>query len=749
MKTLEKKRIKLTINGIVQGVGFRPFIYVLAKEIGINGWVKNTSIGVIIEAESSEQYLKEFSSRIKTEKPSNSVIDSFISEDIDVQDSECFEIIISDNTDKVSTSILPDLAVCEDCKKELLDPNDRRYKYPFINCTNCGPRWSIINALPYDRPYTSMADFEMCEACAKEYKDPMNRRFHAQPVACHDCGPQIKLKDVLSKVLGEKNEALNKAVEAIKHGKIIALKGLAGFHIIADANNEKAVARLRSEKYRPSKPFALMYPNIEMVERDCFVSDIERKILTSQQAPIVLLKHKDPKTITDLVAPNNPYLGVMLPYTPLHILLMNELQIPVVATSGNKASEPICIDESEVSNVLGDMVDMFLIHNRPIVQRADDSIIKVIADTPVVLRRARGYAPRPIMLHKKVKEPILAAGGHLKNTVALIIEDKIILSPHICDLDTLEGFNVNQQTMEHLCKLYQVKPDTIACDKHPDYSSTKNAKKNYKNVLEVQHHVAHAFSCMLENDIEGSCTAIVWDGTGLGDNNNIWGGECFKIDADNNYYRELYLKEFKLPGGETAIKSPRRVGFGILKDLGLSDKVDFGFTDEKIKVLEQMIDQDINSPVTSSAGRLFDSVSSILGIKHKNSFEGEAAMNLEFLAEQSDDTDVYNFKIEGKVIDWSDIVREIVVDKENGVDVNVIAKRFHNTMAETIVTSAKILEEKKVLLSGGCFQNKVLVETAIEKLKKEGFEPYFNKEIPTNDGGISAGQAFFAIKNNL
>ncbi len=736
-KSAERRRF--IINGAVQGVGFRPFVYKLAHDCSLAGWVNNTPQGVVIEVEGAGEQLALFRLRITEEKPPNAVIDHVREAAIAALGETEFKIVKSAAGENVSASILPDLALCTGCLAEMNDPNDRRYRYPFINCTHCGPRYTIIENLPYDRPVTTMKTFDMCDACRAEYENPLDRRFHAQPVACPDCGPQIALWNAEGNILAEKEDALQKTAAAVRAGKIVALKGLGGFHLITDAQNDKAVQLLRERRHRPAKPFAVMYSSLEEVEKDCAVGKQEAALLHSAQSPIVLLERKAGGNISAHVAPDNPNLGVMLPYTPLHVLLLQELKFPVIATSGNRADEPICIDEHEALERLRGIADVFLVHNRPIARRADDSIVRVMAGGKTVLRRARGYAPMPVIMRQKTEKPVLATGGHLKNTVALMVHDKLMLGPHVGNLETPLSLDAHNQVIDDLCRLYRVAPEIIARDKHPDYASTRTAGERGGKVVPVQHHYAHALACMVDNDIDAPCLAVTWDGTGYGDDGTIWGGEFLKI-TDTGYDRAFSFLPFPLAGGEQAVRDPRRAALGALYALGDTD-MDLSFSPAEKALLLQSLEKKVNCPLTSSVGRLFDAVSALLGLCDKNTFEGEAAMALEFAAEKDPCDQSYPYAIKGGVIDWRPILMESIKNPANA------AARFHNTLSDIIIDIARQTGEKNLLLTGGCFQNKLLLESSVEKLKRAGFAPFWHHKLPPNDGGIAAGQILAALRN--
>ncbi|NQS97086.1 MAG: carbamoyltransferase HypF [candidate division Zixibacteria bacterium] len=756
-------RSKIVIRGAVQGIGFRPFIYRLANELRLAGWVRNSSGGVFIEAEGTRRDLEDFTLRIEAEKPIQSFIQSFEAYYLDPLGYDGFEIRPSDNYGDKTALVMPDIAACPDCIGEIFDPANRRYLYPFTNCTNCGPRYSIIEALPYDRANTSMKKFQMCEKCLAEYENPLDRRFHAQPNACPECGPHLELWDSAGNILSTHHKALLAAADGIRNGKIAAVKGLGGFHLIVDAVNEKAVLRLRERKAREEKPFALMYPAMDMIESHCFVSPSEKRLLQSPECPIVLLKRKSSNNpelqpVAPSVAPNNPYLGIMLPYTPLHHILMRELGFPVIATSGNLKDEPICIDENDALQRLSGIADFFLMHNRPIVRHIDDSIVRVVLDRELVLRRARGYAPLPVN-SKKQNRPVLAVGGHLKNTIAITDGKELFLSQHIGDLETAQAYSAFQNTIDSLSGLYDFSPEVIVCDRHPDYLSSKYARKSGLPVIEVQHHFAHILSCMAENELEGSVLGVSWDGTGYGLDGSIWGGE-FLHTAGSGFERAAHLRTFPLPGGESAVKEPRRSALGLLFAIYGDDlfnreglKPLEAFSSLELKNLRTMLTRKLNSPLTSSAGRLFDAVASIIGIRHINGFEGQAAMELEFLTDDTASTEYYPFDIkEGSpsvIVDWAPMIQLIVEDVERGISKREIAVRFHNTMVEMMTAIARRINENRIILTGGCFQNRYLTERAVNRLRSEGFQPYWHQRVPPNDGGIAVGQAYAAslVKN--
>jgi hydrogenase maturation protein HypF len=763
-------RLRVTMRGAVQGVGFRPFIYRLARELKLSGWVNNTSQGVVIEAEGQQPQLENFLLRIEKEKPLRSFIQSLESSFLDPVGYSTFEIRHSEESGAKTTLVLPDIATCPDCLREIFDPNNRRYLYPFTNCTNCGPRFSFIEALPYDRPSTTMKNFAMCLDCLAEYHHPANRRFHAQPNACPQCGPHLELWDKEGLPLAAKNDALLEAVDALLRGMIVAVKGIGGFHLMVDAFNEDAVQRLRQRKHREEKPFALMYPSLDAIKQHCDVSKLEERLLLSPESPIVLLKSKGPKSevrsLAASVAPNNPYLGVMLSYTPLHHLLLHELGLPVVATSGNLSDEPICIDEHEALQRLGDIADIFLVHNRPIARHVDDSVVRVMMGRELVLRRARGYAPLPIHLQQPTP-PLLAVGAHLKNTIALAAGQDIFVSQHLGDLETAPAYEAFQRVIGDFKKLYEVQPAVVVCDLHPEYLSTKFAKQcnappasqKQVEVIGVQHHFAHVAACMAENELEGPVLGVAWDGTGYGLDGTIWGGEFLRA-TPISFERAAHFRTFRLPGGEQAIKEPRRVALGVLYEI-FGEKVFAmpellpvqAFSSQELKLLSNMLAKKLNSPLTSSAGRLFDAVAAIIGVRQQTKFEGQAAMELEFACDGVETDEVYAFELftinrNGSsptiIFDWAPMIRQIVEEQRRDMRLAHIAAKFHNTLVEAIVAIAHRVGEERVVLSGGCFQNKYLTERAIRRLREAGFRPYWHQRIPPNDGGIALGQAVVA-----
>jgi hydrogenase maturation protein HypF len=753
----QRERLALTVRGAVQGVGFRPFVHRLATALRLGGWVSNTPQGLSIEVEGNRSSLEEFLLRVEREKPPHAHIQSLEPSFLDPVGYASFEIRASRSSGPPSTVILPDLATCPECRSEIFDPSNRRYLYPFTNCTHCGPRFSIIEALPYDRPNTSMKNFTMCPECSREYHDPSDRRFHAQPNACPVCGPHTELWDADGRLRSSHHNAVLEAADLIRSGAIVALKGLGGFHLLVDARQEDAVRRLRARKRREEKPFALMFPTVDAVREACELSALEERLLLSAESPIVLLRrlrHGTTAPLPDLLAPANPCLGVMLPYTPLHHILLKELNLPLVATSGNLSDEPICTDEREALARLRGIADFFLVHDRPIVRHVDDSVVRVLLDRELVLRRARGFAPLPLPMDESDHPPALAVGAHLKNTVALTTPSAIVVSQHIGDLETLESLTAFRRVIDDLERLYRARAATVVCDLHPDYLSTHHARRMGRAVHSVQHHYAHIVSCMAENRIEREVLGVAWDGTGYGTDGTVWGGE-FLLTTPHLFERMGTFQAFRLPGGDRAVVEPRRTALSLLfETLGPSvfDREDLApvreFNPSERSILRRMLEKGINAPFTTSAGRLFDGVASLVGLRQRARFEGQAPMELEFAAESGRDGGRYPFgeseeirngrKI--RVFDWRPIILGILDDLKEGTDVSSIARRFHETMASVILSAARAASRESVVLSGGCFQNARLLTRTVQVLSGEGFRPYWHQRVPPNDGGISLGQ---------
>ncbi len=757
----------LHISGAVQGVGFRPFVYRTALAFGVKGWVRNDSQGVAVQAVGSEDLLERFQRTLVERAPAPARIREMrvTAEEQAEAETSAFRILDSEQTLDISAAITPDIAVCPECLREMSDTKNRRYRYPFINCTHCGPRYTILESIPYDRANTTMREFTMCAACAREYEDPDDRRYHAQPNACPECGPQMAVWNAKGRVMATQHDALILAADGIREGRIVAVKGLGGFHLMVDARNEDAVKELRKRKHREAKPLALMFPSMSLIREACEVSDQEAGALTGPEAPIVLMRKRKNSTcgLTNSVAPGNPFLGIMLPYTPLHHLLMHELGIPVVATSGNRVDEPICIDEQEALIRLEGIADLFLVHDRPIARPVDDSIVRIAADRLTMLRRARGYASQPVLLDQVVREPILAVGAHQKNTVALALGAEAFISQHVGDLDTDPAVRAFERTIVTLQDLYQVKPSTYVCDLHPDYASTRYASwkldtegdaGSAPKLFPVQHHHAHVASCMVDNRLDGSVLGVAWDGTGYGPDGTIWGGEFLHADR-GQYERAGHLRTFRLPGGEAAVREPRRAALGLLFEafgadaLGMKDLPPVqAFESTELKILEDMLVKDLQSPRTSSMGRLFDAVAALTGVCQIMSYEGQAGLELELAAwRASDDTPPYRIPFDGTA-DWEPMIGQLLEDVRGKRDGRAIARAFHEALAGLLVDVARVVDEERVVLTGGCFQNALLLERSIALLTEAGFEPYWHHQVPPNDGGISLGQLAIALNQS-
>ncbi|MFH1891718.1 MAG: carbamoyltransferase HypF [Candidatus Zixiibacteriota bacterium] len=752
------ERWRVTISGRVQGVGFRPFVHRLATELKLAGTVCNSSEGVYVEVQGAPAQLEQFRCRLETDVPPLAEIDSLSVKSIEPDASRVFRIKPSRHSDCATVIVPPDAAICDDCKREVLDASDRRYRYPFTNCTNCGPRYSIIEGLPYDRHRTSMRHFTMCDRCREEYDDPSSRRFHAQPNACPDCGPQLTLLDAKNMKLAEGNSALGLTNQAITAGFIVALKGLGGYQLIVDARNDSAVRRLRSLKRRPHKPFAVMYPSTELVKQHCSVSPLEQKWLQSAVAPIILLqrlqKTEQPHLPCESVSPGQKTLGVMLPCTPLHLLILGDLGFPVVATSGNLNGEPICIDDNDAMGKLCGIADLFLVHDRAIVRQVDDSVIRLVHDRPVVLRLGRGLAPAVIALDDEAT-PALATGGHEKSAFAIMVGSNIILSQHIGDLDSPVSRDALAKNIDSLIPIYGIKPAAVVCDDHPDYVSSRIAELRDAHPVRVQHHLAHILSCVAEQRIECPVLGVAWDGTGLGDDATIWGGEFIEV-TPSGYRRVAHLRPFRLPGGEKAVREPRRAAIGVLYEmfgesfaLRLQPEVKNQFSSQEIRVLTQMLTRHVNCPVTTSAGRLFDALASLMGICHIASYDGQAATALENTCGSLKNVLPYEFSIMAgnpSVIDWQPMVESILAGMSERIDVATAAERVHVTLAEMIAAVVVQSGLRTVVLSGGCFQNALLLSICAKRLEREGIAVHWPHRIPINDGGLAVGQMAESIR---
>ncbi len=784
-------RTQILVRGIVQGVGFRPYIFSLANKSALKGKVFNNASGVFIDVEGEKQAIEQFVNEIKLKPPPLSIIESVELNNLQIPAFyKDFRIVESVGDGAKFMPISADIATCEDCLKELFNPQDRRFRYPFINCTNCGPRFTIIENVPYDREQTTMRDFEMCEDCRNEYENPLDRRFHAEPICCPVCGPQIVLSPRFSGQndsaesrlkAGLKTDAIKQAKQLLENGKILAVKGIGGFHLACDALNKEAVETLRKRKYREDKPFALMANSIAVVEKYCVVSEAEKDLLLSEKRPIVLLERKPDAKIPDSIAPNVKTLGFMLPYAPLHFLLLENLDKPLVMTSGNMSDEPICYEDKDANERLKTIADYYLLHNRRIHLRTDDSIVRVRtacvsgrvfgksysiqsanyyppahAGGSDIIRRSRGYTPAPVKTSFKFKKQILACGAELKNTFCLTRDNYAFLSHHIGDLENLETLRSFTTGIEHFKRLFNLEPEIIAYDLHPEYLSTKYALESDAEKIGVQHHHAHIASCLADNRAEGEVIGVAMDGTGFGLDGKLWGGEFFVADF-RTAERVAHLEYIPLAGGAKAIREPWRVAAVYLEKTfgdGFLD-LDLPFVKNlnrnEWKTLKSMIAARTNSPETSSMGRLFDAVSSLLGLRNSVNYEGQAAIELEAIAGKSA-AKSYEFEIDkSRIIKSEKVVRKAVEDLLNGVSVPVVSAKFHLAVVELIAKIARQIRTERnlnrVALSGGVFQNMFLLERVCYLLEKEGFEVLTHRRVPANDGGISLGQA--AIANAL
>ncbi|MEW6285661.1 MAG: carbamoyltransferase HypF [Chloroflexota bacterium] len=764
---------RIHITGIVQGVGFRPFVYNLAMRLNLKGWVRNTSAGVDIEVDGERDALDAFLKALRDEAPPLARIDELTASFCPANGFNTFRIIHSEAIPSAFQPISPDVAVCDDCLRELFDPNDRRYRYPFINCTNCGPRFTIIKDIPYDRPNTTMASFPMCPDCAQEYNDPSNRRFHAQPVACPVCGPKVWLEN-LSNVEGQtslpSDDAILETQRLLADGKIVAIKGLGGFHLACDATNSSAVNELRRRKLRVDKPFALMMPDLETIEQHCFVNEAERQLLTSTARPIVLLRRKPESNIAKEVAPRQDTLGVMLPYTPLHYLLFNNDQSlfsALVMTSGNLSEEPIATSNDEARRRLASLADAFLMHDRDIYVRCDDSVVRVIGDQLSVvsektdhcslitypLRRSRGYSPFPVKLPFDVPQ-LLAAGAELKNTFCITNGRYAFLSHHIGDMENYETLKSFEQGVEHFERLFRVKPEAIAHDMHPNYLATRYALERAEReglpAVAVQHHHAHIAACMAEHGLSEPVIGAAFDGTGYGEDGAIWGGELLVAEY-KSYRRAAHLEYFPLPGGDAAIKRPARTALALLWSLGMEWETDLApvkdFSAEELVMLRAQLERQINTPLTSSMGRLFDAAAALAGVRQKVNYEGQAAIEFEALADEAE-AESYAFGVEAGWVGVRSAVEALVRDVRAGVPIPKISARFHNGLAQAVRDAVRKIGEdtgiRSVVLSGGVWQNITLLRRTFALLREDDFKVYIHREVPANDGGLSLGQAVIA-----
>lgn len=753
------QRLFIRLTGSLQGVGFRPFVYRLALASALCGRVANTREGVVIEVEGPGDAVQRFLARLTSELPPHAEIETLDATPMAPAGYRRFTLEPSETRGRPPVFVLPDIAACPDCLAETFDPANRRYRYPFTSCAHCGPRWSIVEALPFDRERTAMKNFGLCPACRAEYENPDDRRFHAQTTSCPACGPRLALWDSDGRERAVRDEALRQTVSALRAGAIVALKGIGGFQLLADARDEAAVARLRIRKARPSKPLAVMVASLERVWALCRTSPLEENALMAPAAPIVLLRRRvtEQSAVAPSVAPDNPYLGVMLACSPLHHLLLADFGAPLVATSGNLSGEPICTDEREALSRLANVADIFLVHDRPILRALDDSVLREVGGRELLLRRARGYAP--VVKLRRPLPSVLAAGGHLKNAIAAGLGDRAFVSQHLGDLDTAEARANFARTVAEAEAVFGARPERVACDLHPDYASGRYAESCGKPLVRIQHHYAHVLSCMAENDLEPPVLGIAWDGLGLGGDGTLWGGE-FLLAGTKGFRRAAHFRSFPLPGGERAAREPRRAALGLLYEwMGEAafERTDLapvsGFAPQELKTLAQMLKRGLNAPRCSSVGRLFDAVASLLGLRQINGFEGEAAMAVEFAAEQAETIESYPFALveppagssSRRIVDWEPAMAALLDDMKR-LPPAVAAAKFHRTLAAAAVAVAEDIGIGRIALSGGAFQNRVLTELIVSALESAGFDVFRHGRIPPNDGGLALGQLMAAAR---
>jgi hydrogenase maturation protein HypF len=751
---------RVQIQGVVQGVGFRPFVYRLAGRHELRGWVRNTSGSVEIEAEGNEAALRSFLASVESEAPPRARIDCVEASFHPPVGYSDFAILPSRHEAGTSQLVSPDIAICADCRREIFDPADRRYRYPFTNCTNCGPRFTIIEDIPYDRSRTTMHPFRMCEACQREYDDPRDRRFHAQPNACTQCGPRLWITDSRGVPEGV-DDAVSEAAELLVEGRILAVKGLGGFQLVCDATNEAAVSQLRERKGRPSKPFAVMMRDAQAAGGHCILTPTEGRLLGSPECPIVLLRWKQgASSVSAAVAPNQSRLGVMLPYTPLHCLLAADADRPLVMTSGNLSGEPLVGKNDEAVTRLGGIADHFVLHDRDIRRRCDDSVCTVVDQTPQIIRRARGHAPDPVRLPFKVS-PVLGCGGELKNTFCLTQKDRAFLSPHIGDMECEETLRHFEETVKEYRRLFRLDPEVVAYDMHPDYVTTQYAlglaAKEGLQCVSVQHHHAHVASCLVDNQTEGPVIGVALDGTGYGLDGTIWGGEFLIADCASSE-RVGHFESVPMPGGDAAIRRPYRMALGYLFGLLGQDTNLQGLPLETVdpverKLIQRQAETGVNAPLTSSAGRLFDAVAALIGVRSAVDYEAQAAIELEMAApDDVAELGAYPFSVDRQdgplVIRLSELLAAVVHDVRTAVATAVISGRFHNTVAQAVSAVCKrVVEDRgieRVALTGGVFQNHLLLRLVADALRRASLEVLIHRRVPCNDGGVSVGQAMIA-----
>jgi hydrogenase maturation protein HypF len=746
-------RLSVRVEGVVQGVGFRPFVYSLATRLGLSGWVGNDVDGVFAEVEGPTAGVRQFLDALAAQPPPLARVDRVSATTLPPNGAAGFAIAPSDPTGRRRALVSADSATCGDCLAELADPADRRFGYPFINCTNCGPRFTIVTGVPYDRPLTTMAPFTMCAACAAEYHDPASRRFHAQPVCCPACGPRLRLLG--ARGAGVPGEPLAQAGQWLADGRVLAVKGLGGYHLAVDATSQAAAAALRGRKHRADKPFAVMVADLAAARELCEVDDLGQALLTSARRPVVLLPRRPGAPVAGAVAPANSELGLMLPYTPLHHLLLRQVTRPIVLTSGNVSDEPIAYRDDDALTRLAGIADAFLTHDRAIHIRTDDSVVRPVRGTASLLRRSRGYAPEPLTVAAGFPRPVLACGAELKNTFCLAQGNRAFVSHHIGDLENFETLRSFTEGIDHFRRLFDIDPEVVAYDLHPDYLSSKYALDLAgADLAGVQHHHAHIASCLADNEVDGPVIGVAFDGTGFGGDGTIWGGEFLLADLAG-FERAGHLATVPMPGGAAAIRQPWRMAAAYL-DAAFGGEPPAGLAvlarnDGSWQQVVTLARRGINAPATSSAGRLFDAAAALLGVRDSINYEGQAAIELEQWADPAEHGS-YPAGISagsGPVrVCGADLVRAAAEDLLAGTSPAVVAARFHGGVAEAIVGVCGLLRERTglatVALSGGVFQNRLLLGRAVDLLTAAGFGVLTHQRVPPNDGGISLGQAVVA-----
>ena len=770
MRAPTKERWEVSVRGIVQGVGFRPFVYALARRHGLAGLVRNDAEGVHVEVEGDAERLDLFLRGIEKASPPLAVVEAVSWRPLEVLGERNFRIEESREGVRRRALVSPDVATCEDCLREVLDPADRRYRYPFTNCTNCGPRFTITRSVPYDRATTTMSRFEMCRECRREYDDPTDRRFHAQPNACPVCGPRVRLLDRFGHELRAKpDDSIRRTAGMLRGRAIVAIKGLGGYHLACDPFDERAVRTLRGRKVRQDKPFALMARDVGQVRELCHTAQEEEKLLLSPARPIVLLKRREGNGIAEDVAPRQSTLGVMLAYTPLHHLLMADAGIPLVMTSGNNSDEPIAYRDEDAQEQLGEIADFFLVHDRPIHMRTDDSVVRLVEKATYPIRRSRGYAPSPLRVAEDFRQHVLACGGELKNTFCVGKERHVFPSHHIGDLENYETLRSFRAGVDHFCRLFDIQPELVAYDLHPEYLSTKYALELEETGLPavgVQHHQAHVASCMADNERPAGerVIGVALDGTGHGTDGTVWGGEFFEGSVEEGFVRRGHLEYAPLPGGSAAIQQPWRMAlaqlvalYGEEETLRLPLALVRRAGERNVRLIARLVEYSLNTPPTSSAGRLFDTVAALAGVPgtERTTYEGQAAVELE-LAADGQASRGYTFRLrpegEGWIVETREVLRGVVDDLLEGRAAGEISSKFHRTIAEVVVAGCERIREAggptTVALSGGTFQNMLLLDQVVRFLEERGFETYRHHRVPPNDGGLALGQAILADRTS-